>query len=219
MADITSVNLRDLVPDSIRDDPDVSAAIDAIDGELKKVSQLSSAPAIFARIDELDSDTLDHLAWQFDSKVWRDTWPLNLKRSVIKTVIVEKAKKGTRRSVVEALQSLGSNSIITEWFQRDPQGQAHTFSITINVNEIEGQVSQDTQADVIRRLEDVKPVRSLYTLSLATQAEAGLGFQAEARPAVYKRILADEAPYMGGVGFQGASRPVIYTRLNTTEVV
>ena len=40
MADITTVNLYDLVPDSIRDDPEVSAAIQAIDSELKAVSAL-----------------------------------------------------------------------------------------------------------------------------------------------------------------------------------
>lgn len=192
MNSLTTVNLYDLVPDSIRDDPDVKAAIEAIDGELKAVSNLCMVPAILARIDELDSDTLDHLAWQFNSKVYRDTWPIYLKRSVIKTVIVTKSKKGTRSAVIRSLESLGSAALVREWWEKTPAGTPHTFDITLSVNEIPGQTSQQVLDDIRLKIDDTKSARSTYTLSLALQAQGRIALGGAARAAVFRRLTLSE---------------------------
>lgn len=188
MANINEVELLDLVPDNLTQDRNVYASSIAIDPELKAVSEQLMAPAIFSRIDELSSQELDHIAWQFDSKVWRDNWPLHLKRSVIRTIISEKSKKGTLSSVRKAVESLGSAVVIREWWQTSPQGDPHTFTVTLSVNEIPGQVSAQTQADLILRIDDVKPVRSHYTLSVATQANGGLNLSNGVRVATYTRL-------------------------------
>lgn len=217
MLDITNINLADLVPDSIRDDPDVAAAISAIDGELKAVSQIASLPTLYARIDSLGSTMLDHIAWQVDSKVWRDSWPLMLKRSTIKNVIVDKAKKGTKAALLQSVRSLGGALTVKEWWEYSTQKTPHTFDVQVALAEIDGTFPEERQKDIILAINDVKPARSLYTFTLATQANAGLGFQAVIRPAVYKRIRAIEAPYNGGTGFQGAIRPVSYLRITADE--
>lgn len=190
MPDISEISLVDILPASIASDPDVLAAAQAIDTELASVTALCRVPSLFARIDQLDSTTLDHLAWQFDSKIWRDSWPLNLKRSVIKTVILEKSKKGTRAALQNAVQSLGSAVAITEWWETSPLGTPYTFDITVTLSDLEGAPTAQVQADLLRSIDDVKPVRSHYNFALAAQAAAGL--------------------YIGG-----AARPVIYSRLNT----
>lgn len=193
MRDIQEINLRELVPGSIRDDPNVAAAVEAINGELQRVSEISTVPAIIARIDQLTSAQLDHLAWQYDSKIWRDQWPVELKRSVIRSVILEKSKKGTRSAVLNALQAMGSAAIIREWFEETPDARPFTFSIVVSVPTYTGDTGTTIQEDLFLRLNDVKNVRSLYTFALAIQAEAELTLNAAARPAAFARIHGEEA--------------------------
>lgn len=188
MPNIENINLYDLVPDSIRDDPQVKASIDALNGEIKAVSELSYLPIIWARIDELDSDTLDHLAWQLDSKIYRDAWPVNLKRSVIKTVIAIKSKKGTRSAVTNALESLGSAAIIREWFEQTPPGIPHTFEITVSVNDIPGQAGSDTLSQITSQIDDTKAARSLYSLNLAIQASNTIYLSGAIRAVTHRRL-------------------------------
>lgn len=194
MADLDDIKLIDLVPDNLAQDKNLYASSLAIDPELKAVSDQLMVPAIFSRIDELTSDELDHIAWQFDSKVWRDGWPLHLKRSVIRTIINEKSKKGTLSAVRKAVESLGSAVIIREWWQESPTGTPHTFTVTLSVNEIPGQVTAQTQADLMLRIDDVKPVRSHYTFSVATQANAGLNLSNGVRVATFVRLKFIDLP-------------------------
>lgn len=193
MADITTVNLYDLVPDSIRDDPQVSAAIIAINTELQAVSALCMVPAILARIDELDGKTLDHLAWQFDSKIYRDSWPVDLKRSVIKMVIQTKSKKGTRYAVETSLTSLGSAVAIKEWWEMSPPGDPYTFEVIATLNNIPGQVDAETQQDLLLKIDDTKSARSHYTLTFATQGQGAIALVGAFRPAVSARFNTIEA--------------------------
>ena len=188
MRDIQNVQLADLVPDSIKSDERVANAIAAIDGELSALSSLLFTPALYARISQLPGNVLDHIAWQVDSKIWRDTWPVSLKRSVIRTVILEKAKKGTRTAVEKALDSLGSAYEIREWFEMDPPGDPYTFDITVTLTNVPGQVSEQTQKDLRLRIDDTKSARSHYTLSLASQGEAALALIGGVRPVTYVRF-------------------------------
>lgn len=188
MPSIENVNLYDLVPDNIRDDAQVKASIDAINGELQAVSALSYLPLIWSRIDELDGDTLDHLAWQLDSKIWRDAWPVSLKRSVIKTVIATKSKKGTRSAVTKSLESLGSAAVIQEWHELTPQGTPHTFEITVTVNDIPGQAGADTLNQITAQIDDTKAARSLYNLNLALQASNSIYLSGALRVVTHRRL-------------------------------
>lgn len=186
--DLTTISIVDILPGSIKNDATVLAAAQSIDAELQAVSALCLTPSLYARIDDLTSEQLDHIAWQFDSKIWRDSWPLNLKRSVIKTVIVEKSKKGTRKAVEESVQSLGSAIAITEWWETVPKGKPHTFDVVLTVADVPGQSDAESQIDLIRRINDTKPARSQFNFSLATQAAASLFIGGAARPAAYTRL-------------------------------
>jgi phage tail P2-like protein len=101
--DIKNISLADLVPDSIKDDKKVSAAIRAIDDELQTVSKLCEIPALFDRIDELDHDVLDHLAWQLRVDVWHAGLSLQNKRDLVRQSIAWHKYKGTVWAVRHAL--------------------------------------------------------------------------------------------------------------------
>ena len=189
MRDIFEVSLRELVPESIRSDPKVSAAIDAIDAEIQAVSDLCVVPSILARIDQLDTNVLDHLAWQFNAKTWRDTWPIALKRSVIKAIIQVKAKLGTRYAVEQAVQSLGSSVSIQEWWQFDPPKEPHTFDIIVTLNDQGGEVPEaQLQEDIIMLIKDSKPVRSQFEFTLAQQGQGDIAMRGVGRSLQYFRL-------------------------------
>ena len=193
MANIEDTKLIDLIPSSLKDDPNVLAAVEAIDKELNEVSKLCNVPALKSRTDELSSKTLDHMAWQVDSKTWKDTWPLSIKRSMIKAVTLEKVKKGTLSSVSSVLNGLGSNFALKEWWENSPKTIPHTFNITVLAQDIEGQLSSDTINDIIANIDNSKPVRSHYRLTIATQSNGGIGTIAAIRPFSYAKLSFNEA--------------------------
>lgn len=127
--ELEKVVLDDLLPDSIAKDDGVAAAAKAIDPQLQIASGFVDIPSIYVSIDRQSSTALDHLATQYDVSVWRDTWPLAVKRSVLKTAIADKRRKGTVEAVKQALASVSSAAVIREWWQKTPRGEPHTFEI------------------------------------------------------------------------------------------
>ena len=100
---LEDISLLDLVPDSIKKDPDVEAAAKALDPPLLDMTRALDLPSLYVSIDQMTSEQLDAMAYGWDASVWRDSWPLSLKRSVLKNVVTEKRKKGTVRAVLDAL--------------------------------------------------------------------------------------------------------------------
>ena len=134
---LDQTSLLDLVPDSIKRDKSVSSAGKALDPLLQEVTAALDLPSIYVSIDGLSSEQLDHLAYAWDASVWRDSWPIELKRSVVKNVVTEKRKKGTVRAVRDALASIQSAATIKEWWETDPKGTPHTFTIYATLGKID----------------------------------------------------------------------------------
>lgn len=212
--ELAESSLLDLVPDSIAKDPDVSASARSLDVPLRETTGVLDLPSIYVSIDKLTSDQLDHLAYSWDASVWRDSWPLRLKRSVLKNVICEKRKKGTLRAVKDAVSSLGSASTITEWWQMTPKGEAHTFTIQANLEDFEGTINSEMQEDLFALIDDAKPVRSHYKFVLLRQLGGTVGVSGTMRPAVYARIRSEKIrKLVCETGLQTGLRPVVSARL------
>lgn len=94
MKNIETASLLDLLPDSIVNDEKVKGAAQAIDPQLQAAASMVDLPSVYVSIDKLTSTQLDHLAVAWDITVWRDYWPVSLKRNVLKAAISEKRKKG-----------------------------------------------------------------------------------------------------------------------------
>ncbi|MGN1149983.1 MAG: phage tail protein I, partial [Sutterella sp.] len=125
MKDIETVSLLDLMPDSITSDEKVRNAALAIDPQLRLAASKVDLPSVYVSIDKLTSEQLDHLATAWDVTVWRDYWLVEQKRSVIKSAIAEKRKKGTVKAVRNALEPVLPPASITEWWQTTPRGTPH----------------------------------------------------------------------------------------------
>lgn len=185
---MSNVHFKRLVSDSLMSDANVRAATDAIDLQLARVDDLTDVPTVLARLDELGSDQLLHVATAVDAAVWREGWPIALKRKITKSAITDKRKKGTLLAVREAVKSIASAVKIVEWWQENPPAPPHTFKIEALLGQIEGVLETEAQDDLIALIDDAKPVRSHYTFTLIRTREARVGVTGAFRAVVYSRI-------------------------------
>lgn len=209
---LDQTSLLDLVPDSIKRDKSVSSAGKALDPLLQEVTAALDLPSIYVSIDGLSSEQLDHLAYAWDASVWRDSWPIELKRSVVKNVVTEKRKKGTVSAVRDALASIQSAATIKEWWETDPKGTPHTFTIYATLGKIEGVLDAEMQEDLIRLIDDAKPVRSHYTFVIQQQVGGGMGMCAYLRPVSFARIRSESITSLdadGAIGLAAGARAIV----------
>jgi phage tail P2-like protein len=110
----------DIVPSSIRDDPQVQAVCAAIDEELKEIYNEIPSVCFIPNILQIEPPLLDILGWQFHVDVWAG-WEGGLdnatKRQLILQSIIWHAKKGTRWVVDQMLATVFKQGLVTEWFE------------------------------------------------------------------------------------------------------
>lgn len=164
---IKKISLKDLVPDSIKDDDQVSAAIDALDKEIQKVSALCEVPRLISRIDELSGDALDHLAWQFRVDAWRSDLPAKNKRDLLRGAIAIHRKKGTPWAVEQAMDATGVPVELEEWFEYG--GDPYYFRVRVKAED--DPLSEDTVDRLMKDIDRYKNVRSWGSLRLAQEGD------------------------------------------------
>ena len=185
--ELDKTSLLDLLPDSISKDSDVSAAAKALDIPLREMTGVLDLPSIYVSIDSLTSEQLDHLAYSWDASVWRDSWPIELKRSIVKQVVQEKRKKGTRKAVEEAVEALGSAATIQEWWETTPKGTPHTFTIFASLGKIDGTLESEMQEDLIALINDAKQ----FAFVVVRLFLGRIGWHGSVRPVAYARIRSE----------------------------
>lgn len=131
--DIYTVNFADYLPGALKHDPKMRAIAEALTKEALTVSGGIENVLIYSRIDELPEALIDILA--FDMHVdWYDySFPLKVKRDILKGSVKVHKKMGTKYAVEKALGALYPQSEVEEWFQYE--GQPHHFRIVCDVTE------------------------------------------------------------------------------------
>lgn len=180
--------LLSILPSSIKNDPKITTSAQALNSQLREISSHVDDGMYLYKLDELPSAVLDHLAMQWDADVWRDTWPLHIKRQALKTLISEKTRQGTVSAVKNSLSSLGSAAFITEWFERTPPATPHTFIVSIYQNEIEGIADEELIYDIKRSINAAKPVRSQYSIAVIQTFKDDIYVSGAARSLAFARI-------------------------------
>lgn len=215
MKTLDDIRLADVLPDSIARDAKVSAAATAIDPYLSAVASGRELPAIYASLSHLTGAQLDHIAKQWDVSVWRESWPDDLKRSVLSTAIIDKRKKGTVSAVKGALASISSIATIEEWWQKNPKGTPHTFTVYATVSELEGTLDTEMQEDILALIDDNKPLRSHYDFVLQTTGRGEIGLVGVVRPLAFVKLYNEQEDNFAeaSVDIHTYARPVVFVSL------
>lgn len=142
--------------------------------------------------DTISADLLPWLAWSLSVESWKPYWSDVIKRNRVKTAIDIARRKGTAKSVRDVVESFGGHVEIREWWQSEPKGVPHTFTLILTVPTQGGQeASAEFVDDIIAEVRRTKPARSHFTFTQGVLAMGGLGVIARARPVAYARLSFD----------------------------
>lgn len=130
--DIYSVNFADYLPETLKRDPKMKALAAAVAKQMLGISAEIDNVLIYSRLDELPEELIDILA--FDMHVdWYDySYPLDIKREIVKNSVKVHKKLGTKYAVETALKNVYKDVGISEWFEYG--GKPYFFKINVNVS-------------------------------------------------------------------------------------
>ncbi len=143
-------------PVSLAIDPDKYALAQAVAEELISLCKDCQKLSIYGRIDELDEDLLDILAFDFDVSWYLYNGSLETKREQIKSSFFVHRHLGTKAALEQALCALYPETTIEEWFEYG--GEPYHFRIILNVTESREAV---VQSEVERYINIFKSLRSV----------------------------------------------------------
>ncbi len=107
---------------------------------------------------------LPYLAWSVSVNYWESTWPQATKRAVIQASCLMHQRKGTMWALRQALEPLGYQLTLKEWWQQIPPDTPGTFRLSLKAKH---SISDTARRELERLIDEVKPVsRHLIHLNL-----------------------------------------------------
>ncbi len=116
-----------------------------------------------------NDNVLPYLAYAWSVDEWNDNWSAETQREVIRQSIWVHQRKGTLGAVKRALEAMGYDSDVIEWWQKKPQGKAGTFSI--EVHPTKGLIT-DTLQQIRAVIDAVKRKSAHYDIYLGITVNA-----------------------------------------------
>jgi len=150
--EITDIKLIDLVPPNLRDDPTVRAAAEALDVEIRKVSELISRVTIQADLNALPERWIDELAWQYHVDFYDPELPIEQKRQLVRNALAWHRRKGTASAIRELIQNVFGDGDVKEWFEYG--GQPGRFKVITSNSAVTAEDAEKFLAalDSVRRI-------------------------------------------------------------------
>lgn len=171
MTDVKNMSLLDLLPTSIRYDPEVIDIAEALDEQVRvAVDEMYKLP-LFSRLDELTDEEADELAWQFHVDFYDPTLPIEQKRELVKNAFKFHRRKGTPAAIEDLISILFGEGKVEEWFEYG--GQPGRFQVITN----NPAVTQERAEEFYRAIESVNRLSAkLERVILAQSEPLGLYF-------------------------------------------
>ena len=152
--EIDEPKLSEILPPSLTQDEKIVAAAEYLDEELKKLSGEIKQVLHLPRLDELKSDVLDHLAWQYHVDNYSADFSKEIKRKMIRESIYLHRIKGTKAAVLLALKAFSNRPEVSEW--PEYEGKPYFFKVLLRDLRDVG----DDGETLLRTIFDSKNVRS-----------------------------------------------------------
>lgn len=158
---MVSAGLKDLIPGSIAEDPQVEAAVLALDGQLADINSHLIQTIILPRIDELSEAILDLLLWEFhitlDEGAGLAAVSVEEKRDLVKRAVEIHRLKGTKAALLRIFEMLSMRGVISEWYEYG--GEPYKFKVEI-LELSERGLDEQTYVLLERLIDEYKNVRS-----------------------------------------------------------
>lgn len=128
----------------------------ALNKAIRLLVDYSDRVGVINNIDNLPESVLDHLAIEYDIKVYKQDRDIQYKRKLIKNALVSYLTAGTAHSMENTIANIYASSKVSEWYEYG--GEPYHFKITATGVDTKDENSINEFLDVI---ESTKNVRSI----------------------------------------------------------
>lgn len=171
MIELRESMLTSILPVHLRT-ADTKAFAYAINRQIQKLMTWADSTALWPQIEALGEEVLDALAGELRTPNYRDDYPLDVKRSLVKTTLPFFMTAGTPQAMIEAVNAIfGAESVkISEWFAYS--GKPYTFRATAFNPQIPGSSFADAFTDFVEICHKAKRLTAhLDGVEIITEAD------------------------------------------------
>lgn len=155
MTDLRGSRFTGILPEHLRS-RETEALAYAVGRQVDKLLALAEGVPFYACLVSAPEAVLDHLAVELRTPAYREAFPLEVKRALIRDSLLAYAKMGTPSAINRTIQSVFGYGGIEEWFEYD--GEPHHFRAV--VGQEEDSADQAQVEEFTRLLGDVKRLSS-----------------------------------------------------------
>lgn len=179
MIKLTDARLTDALPKTLAEQPWVQALAEASRKMRRRVMAYADRTRLFCDIDEASEEALDALAVELQTPLYKNDYPLTVKRQIVKNSMLYYIRSGTRGAVEELLADIYQGADVEEWFEYG--GEPNYFRVAIDISRTTVPVAEMTPAELESWLYSVKRASSaLESLSYMIRHAITIGCKVEA---------------------------------------
>lgn len=179
MIKLTDARLTDALPKTLAEQPWVQALTEASRKMRRRVMAYADRTRLFCDIDEASEEALDALAVELQTPLYKNDYPLTVKRQIVKNSMLYYIRSGTRGAVEELLADIYQGAEVEEWFEYG--GEPNYFRVAIDISRTTVPVAEMAPAELESWLYSVKRASSaLESLSYMIRHAITIGCKVEA---------------------------------------
>lgn len=179
MIKLTDARLTDALPKTLAEQPWVQALAEASRKMRRRVMAYADRTRLFCDIDEASEEALDALAVELQTPLYKNDYPLTVKRQIVKNSMLYYIRSGTRGAVEELLADIYQGAEVEEWFEYG--GKPNYFRVAIDISRTTVPVAEMAPAELESWFYSVKRASSaLESLSYMIRHAITIGCKVEA---------------------------------------
>lgn len=179
MIKLTDARLTDALPKTLAEQPWVQALAEASRKMRRRVMAYADRTRLFCDIEEASEEALDALAVELQTPLYKNDYPLTVKRQIVKNSMFYYIRSGTRGAVEELLADIYQGAEVEEWFEYG--GEPNYFRVAIDISRTTVPVAEMTPAELESWLYSVKRASSApESLSYMIRHAITIGCKVEA---------------------------------------
>lgn len=203
MINLSNSQLYQLLPINLRDDEDITAAVQVVDQSTQSIYSLADKLAIHSSSGHQDEEVLDALAVDLHVDFYDKNLPPVLKQEIIDSSIFLHMIKGTAGAVEKALDNVGLEGLVSEWFEYG----GNPFFFRIEITQPQPFKTEEDFKRIIGIVNSTKNRRStLEKIIIKRSLESNLYFagiistrnKIQIRPAAFKMPSIQQTKYYAG---------------------
>jgi phage tail P2-like protein len=139
MMDLSNIDLLSLQSKFMQQDLTTQALCSALTPQFQQLASEIQACLIYTRIDELDDQILDEVAWQMHVDWYDPKADIVIKRQLVKKSLKVHRYRGTPYAVEEVLKDYFDDAEVKEWFEYG--GDPYMFKVIVRNQAVSGELA------------------------------------------------------------------------------